>query len=463
MRPLVVFLLGWSTFAILTSPTYGEEPQLKPRLLVLTDISTWEPDDSESLVRLLVYADRFEIEGLVLTTGWSMDRVRDDFLDLLHDAIDAYETDLPHLMARSERNEPCADEAPQSLGEWPSPRYLKSRTVIGSRRRGAEHVGPGNDSDGSDLIIRLVDEDDERPLWISVWGGGNTLAQAIWRVRQDRTSDELDRFLSRLRGYAITDQDREQRTPFSDSSHLTLRREYGRRLFLIWDESAWKYHNGHGRELWSDYETHVQGHGALGAIYPKYVYGVEGDTPAFLHLLPQGLNDPNVPTHGGWGGYFEWGPTEDGETECLNNHRPPASSISRSIEETFYPEMFADFAARMDWARDGKGNRNPRLAIGDDRSPEIVELNPRVGSTITLDMTRSLDPDGDHLTFACRPLETTGGYQGTFETVEEEAGRFRIKVPADASGKELHLICRAIDDGTPSLVGYRRVILRPID
>jgi hypothetical protein len=59
----------------------SKEPQLKPRIVVLTDVSTWETDDSESLVRLLVHADLFEIEGLIFTTGWSLDKTRDDFLN----------------------------------------------------------------------------------------------------------------------------------------------------------------------------------------------------------------------------------------------------------------------------------------------------------------------------------------------------------------------------------------------
>jgi hypothetical protein len=60
------------------------------RIVVLTDVSTWETDDSESLVRLLAHADLFEIEGLVFTTGWSLETTRDDFMKLIHDAIDAY-------------------------------------------------------------------------------------------------------------------------------------------------------------------------------------------------------------------------------------------------------------------------------------------------------------------------------------------------------------------------------------
>jgi len=40
----------------------------KQRVFVLTDISN-EPDDEESLVRFLVYANEYDIEGLVATTS----------------------------------------------------------------------------------------------------------------------------------------------------------------------------------------------------------------------------------------------------------------------------------------------------------------------------------------------------------------------------------------------------------
>ncbi len=206
--------------------------QLKPRVVVLTDVSTWETDDSESLVRLMVHADQLEIEGLIFTTGWSLATTRDDFFDLIHDAINAYEQDLPNLSKRSNQTGQLDDESQQEIGYWPSPKYLRDRTMFGSKKRGAEHIGEGADSPGSQLIIQLADEDDDRPLWITVWGGGNTLAQAIWRIKQDRSEAELKKFLNQLRVYTITDQDRDQKTPFSDSSHQWMRREFEQDLLL---------------------------------------------------------------------------------------------------------------------------------------------------------------------------------------------------------------------------------------
>ncbi|MFW6371291.1 MAG: DUF1593 domain-containing protein, partial [Bacteroidota bacterium] len=203
-----------------------KDKPLKPRIVILTDVSTWETDDSESLVRLLVHADMLEIEGMIFTTGWSLDKTRDDFMGLIHDAVDAYEKDLPNLQKRSGQTKFLKNESKQKTGYWPSAEYLRERTMFGSKNRGMKFIGEGNNSPGSELIIQLVDEADDRPVWITVWGGGNTLAQAIWQVQQERSKEELKAFLHKLRVYTITDQDRDQKTPYDISSHQWMRREF---------------------------------------------------------------------------------------------------------------------------------------------------------------------------------------------------------------------------------------------
>jgi len=64
-------------FLFMLMPLFAEQnpkkETLKPRVVVLTDVSTWETDDSESLVRLLVHADMLEIEAIIYTTGWSLE------------------------------------------------------------------------------------------------------------------------------------------------------------------------------------------------------------------------------------------------------------------------------------------------------------------------------------------------------------------------------------------------------
>jgi hypothetical protein len=440
---------------------------LKPRLVVLTDIApnNVEPDDMESMIRLLVHADLFEIEGLVHSTGWSVTTAREDYFQLIHEAIDLYEKDLPNLRKRSDQHGHLHDDARQEIGYWPSPKYLRDRTMFGSKSRGMKFIGETNNSPGSDLIIKLADESDDRPIWVTVWGGGNTVAQAIWQVQKTRSPAELKAFLNKLRVYTITDQDGAQKRgnviDWPESSHQWMRREFAPDLMFIWDESAWLYQNGTGRSKWSEYETHIQGHGHLGGRYPKYKYGVEGDTPAFLYVMPMGLNDPDVPSHVGWGGYFAWGQCKDNATSAHQNHSGNAKSVSRKYEQYFYPATFNNFAARMDWAKDGKGNRNPVVAINGDAGLAIITNTPLAGTTVTLEASKSYDPDGDKLTFKWWVLTEAGNYPTEVPIARGDSNRATIRVPQDAAGKSINVICEVTDDGVHNLTSYRRIILQP--
>jgi hypothetical protein len=439
---------------------------LKPRMVVLTDIApnNVEPDDTESTIRLLVHADLFEIEALVATTGWS-NRGGLERPDLIHELINAYEKDLPNLLKRSAQAGFRPDESRQEIGSWPSPRYLRERTVLGSKTRGQQFLGEANRSAGSDLIIQLADEQDARPLWVTVWGGGNTVAQAIWQVQHTRSPAELKAFLRKLRVYTITDQDAAQKPGntinYPDSSHQWMRREFSDDLVFLWDECAWKFQNNTGRSHWAEYEAQIQNHGNLGSLYPKYKYGVEGDTPSFLYLMPVGLSDPEVPGQGGWGGFFERGLGPDNATTAYVNKQGAANVTSTKYQRYFYPAIFNNFAARMAWAKDGKGNRNPVVAINDDRSLGVLTNTTAAGTTVTLDASKSADPDGDKLSFKWWVLPEAGTYAGEIKLANANTSIATVTVPPDAAGKNFHVICEVTDDGTPSLTSYRRIIFQP--
>lgn len=64
------------------------------------------------------------------------------------------------------------------------------------------------DTERSDWIIKILEEEEEgdRPLKISVWGGVNTLAQSLHKIKNIRTPKEAKRLISKLRVYTISDQ-----------------------------------------------------------------------------------------------------------------------------------------------------------------------------------------------------------------------------------------------------------------
>jgi len=77
----------------------------RPRVIVVTDIAN-EPDDQMSLVRLLVYSNQLDIEGLVANTStWMKHAVRPD---VIRTVIDAYAEVQPNL-AKHEPGFPTAD------------------------------------------------------------------------------------------------------------------------------------------------------------------------------------------------------------------------------------------------------------------------------------------------------------------------------------------------------------------
>src|SRR5947209_6073939 len=69
MKPRIRDLscLAWLALVACTANAQETDPLVGPRhrVLVSTDIGGTDPDDFQSLVHLLVYADHFDIEGLV--------------------------------------------------------------------------------------------------------------------------------------------------------------------------------------------------------------------------------------------------------------------------------------------------------------------------------------------------------------------------------------------------------------
>ena len=463
MRTIVLIVATLLSF-LTVSPCKGKKGQLKPRLVVCTDIAPAdvEPDDMESMVRLMAYADCFEIEALITSVGWNCDPYPIEWKQYLTRVIEAYRKDVSRLMVRSNQKGflPLEQEnGQQEMYYWPSADYLTQRAVMGSVNGGIKAIGKDNDSPGSELLIRLADEDDARPIYVAAWGGANTLAQAIWRVKQTRTEEELKKFVRKFRIYTITDQDMayNNRMNRAYSSHQWLRQEFKDDLQFIWDEGTWQEQCELGKRHWQQHQDNIQGRGALGNEYPTYKWGVEGDTPSFLYVMPNGLNSPEDPTQAGWAGYHERGICPDSLTIAWNSWQEPIRSISVGYKQRFYPDELNDFMARMQWAAEGRGNRNPQVIVNGQRGLSPIVIHAKAGKVVRLNASRSTDPDGDALSFKWWQQPEIGDVQLSIDGAD--TNKVSIRIPHDAKGKVFHVICEVHDNGPFHLVAYRRVII----
>ncbi|MBP7050601.1 MAG: DUF1593 domain-containing protein [Phycisphaerae bacterium] len=443
------------------------EAAAKQRVIVLTDITN-EPDDEESMVRFLVYANEYDVEGLIATTSvWLRDKVRPD---KIRERVEAYGQVRENLLKH----------AP----DYPPAEALLNLIKAGLPEFGMQGVGPGKQSEGSRHIIEVVDRADERPVWICVWGGANCLAQALWDVKSTRSEGQLDAFVSKLRVYTISDQDdagRWMRATFARLFYIVTpssvdNREYYRATWTGISGDR-RYQNGpmHRFELvdnpWLQANI-IEGHGPLGALYPRFVYIMEGDTPSFLGLIDNGLGSSMSPSHGGWGGRYVlhpcygeirpiWTNVNDARDTVVAENGVACTSAQATIWR--WREAYQhDFAARMDWCvADAyeKANHNPAAVVRGDKTKAVVNLTVRPGQIVTLDASGSYDPDGDEISCRWFVYAEAGTYRGTVEIERPAMALARVAVPKTDVARTIHVILEVRDNGIPSLFSYRRVIL----
>ena len=260
---LAIVLTGWS---------YAQADQARLRVIVSTDIGGSDPDDFQSMVHYLVYADRFDTEGLISSPPGKGRKQH------ILECLDAYAQDYKNLHAWSP--------------DYPTPDDLRSVAKQGAiSPQSGDH--PTALSDGARLIIERAKAKDPRPLYILVWGSITDVTQAIHR---DPT------IKSKLRIYSIgswnTRQDEKARnTLFKDHPDL----------WWIENDTTFRgmYMGGDQRGDQSNSSfpaKHIQGHGALGNLFMSKKADIKmGDTPSVLYLLH---GDPNQPETAHWGGAF---------------------------------------------------------------------------------------------------------------------------------------------------------------
>jgi hypothetical protein len=418
----------------------------KIRIIIETDAGG-DPDDEQSMVRFLLYANVFDIEGIIANRrdarpGENKNPVRDG-LGIVRAFINAYSDCYPNLI-RHDRG-------------FPEPEYLFQRVV------------PGYDDtdEGVNLIIRAVDSSDPRPVWFCNWGTDKGSPESCLKRALDNIL-----LLRGPGGYA----------KFKNRIYLSSSDKFGDHTttinppFPFWvdtwrppiDGKRW-YHRfspltfkAGGFNIERDVRT---GHGPLGLLYPlntNYLQK-EGDTMSFLYLIPTGMNDPYEPGWGSWAGRYGLNEEHHGKNYYWANRADSWNgSTSRDNMLARWAEAFQnDFRARMDWCIKTykEANHHPVALIKGFPRKGIIRTTVKPGDIVHLNANRSFDPDGRNIIPKWYIYNEAGTYIGQINLEEESGLETTFTAPAVEKPETIHIILELRNDGDPSLYCYRRIII----
>jgi len=414
------------------------------RLIVCTDLTSdatgvREPDDAQSLIRLLLYTEVIDLEGILPGSNLGHGQVTRP--ELAHRLIDAYRQVRGNLVRHDPR--------------YPHPDDLHALVHAGQAAAVPElpvmdSIGAGRDTPASRALIAAADRPDHRPLWVALWGGGADLAQALWRVGQDRDAAAAAAFRAKLRVHAIGDQ---------DSTCAWMKRSFPDLLYITRTGGYRGMYRGGATHLtgraWVTAQVH--GRGALGDAYPCYdggdpfgatlgpVVGIkEGDTPSVLGLVPNGLHHPEALSWGGWGGRLRQ--TAAQRWTCAVDEPEPGDPLPEASSVRRWRAAFqADFASRL------------RRCI---EPPGAVPLVPAL--TIAGPLIRTVAP-GEQVELHCSGAEHVtwqayGACSDWRAKMQAQRARLRLTVPGEAVG-DLHLWAESVA-GPDAPRSYARCILR---
>ncbi|WP_338690377.1 nucleoside hydrolase-like domain-containing protein [Haloferula helveola] len=451
----------------------------RPRVIVTTD---GEEDDQASMVRFLLTSNEFDVEAIVSSssqfhwvggTGWNAFHRTEWFKEYIALYGQVYDNLVLH--------DP----------NYPSPEFLLSRSKVGN----ISAVGEYNTrTEGAEFIVDiLLDDTDPRPVWVQAWGGCNTLAAAL-KIIQDDHPARMAEVAAKLRLFLIWEQDQSYKDyiyPNWESLNIpTIISDQFDCIAYEWgNDLPDSLKASHFNSPWASTNI-VTGHGALCAAYVNSggAFNAEGDSPAFLHTIPNGLRSMESPGFGGWGGRYVNVP---GRNNVWMDPRPaaggtwnypnPAAGEWRSIhnswaktllgyakpdrEQYFKPiwrwmdDAQNDLAARADWCvmDYASANHHPVVRL---KTPLDIDAVP--GQVVTLDATPTSDPDGDALSFMWWNYFEADSYPGA-ALPSTPSSTATIAVPAGAvPGNTIHMICEVTDGGSPSLTRYQRVVVHVV-
>ena len=263
----------------------------KTRVIVTSD---GEIDDECSMVRFLLYANEWDIEGIITSSSqyhWQGHKWSGD--DWINPYLDAYEEVYPNLVKHDK--------------DYPSPAYLRERTVLGNVKAEGEMA---EETPGSNLIVKvLLDETDNRPVWIQAWGGTNTIARALKSI-EEKYPDRMGEVAKKIRFFFIWEQDSTYqsyiRPHWGKYNILTIISDQFITYFYHWKKYLPVKQQQFLVGKWMNANV-IHNHGPLCSLYKAHENGdfrSEGDSPAYFHVIPTGLRNEEHPDWGGWGGRY---------------------------------------------------------------------------------------------------------------------------------------------------------------
>ncbi len=492
----MTFLKNTSTYLIATlfiisiaCNSAKEQPaeNNKPRVIVTSD---GEIDDECSLVRFLLYTNEWDVEGIITSSSqyhWQGHRwAGDDWLDPY---LEAYSEVYPNLILH--------DPA------YPSPAYLKSISLLGNVASKGEM---DSITAGSQHIVKvLLDESDDRPVWLQAWGGTNTIARALRTIKDDHP-EKMEYAANKMRFFFIWEQDSTYqayiRPHWGKYNIPTIISDQFWAIAYQWDKIIPEDKIDYFKVDWMKSNI-LENHGPLCSLYQAYQGGEdnegwsagspkqkgsfrsEGDSPAFLHNIPTGLRNMESPDFGGWGGRY----TKVRENTWLDpvpleGYQYPegrwftGTAWGRNYMRNTYPEnqdqmnvyfkplvrwmdvLQNDFAARADWCVKSYEDANHPPVV---KLENALDLTAKPGEHIQLSAKETYDPDGDKISFNWWQYAEADTYAGHIEINDPENQEISFTVPADvAPGETIHVVCEVTDNGSPQLTRYQRVIIRTV-
>lgn len=440
----------------------------RTRVIVTSD---GEIDDQCSLVRFLLYANEWDVEAIILSSSqyhWQGHNWAGD--DWAEPYLDAYAEVYPNLI----KHDP----------NYPSPEYLKSRTLLGNVKAEGEM---DEITAGSQYIVEvLLDKTDHRPIWLEAWGGPNTIARALKTIEEEHPQ-EMRYVANKIRFFFIWEQDSTYqdyiRPHWGKYNIPTIISDQFVAFAYHWEQILPKEVQDTLGAQWMK-EHILEGHGPLTALYKAQDDGrfrSEGDSPAFLHTIPTGLRSAESPDWGGWGGRYvrirnnTWlDPVTEPGYEYPDGRWFTSSTWGRNRMRKAIPDDRAltaylrpmwrwidaiqrDFAARADWCVKpyDQANHAPIVKLALDR-----DLQVRRGATVRLSAQGTTDPDGDTLRYRWWQYREADTYDGDVDIRDAGTPEASLIVPGDAAeGETIHVICEVSDSGDPALTRYQRVVI----